>query len=308
MMPVSPDNRGQQPVDVAIVPDGPAAWFSTLPIKAMVAALREAGIPGFGFANGWHIRLQPCDVWRAAQAGGLAGGKRRIYPYSLPARAGRGASLAPRAWAAQTVKQALEIAITVALRQAHDIKVVGGGNALTQDITMPEGPEIRRAADSLEAAIKGKPLTDVWFAFPQLKPFESRLIGERVTHVETRGKALLTHFSNQLTLYSHNQLYGVWRVVETGQEPQTTRVLRVKLQTAEKTILLYSASDIEMLMPEQLATHSFLQRVGAGCAGFKPDGRRCQSAVTISKIPQSPVLRAIAGSGVSGGVRELSAG
>lgn len=24
---------------------------------------------------------------------------------------------------------------------------------------MPEGPEIRRAADSLEAAIKGKPLT-----------------------------------------------------------------------------------------------------------------------------------------------------
>jgi formamidopyrimidine-DNA glycosylase len=25
---------------------------------------------------------------------------------------------------------------------------------------MPEGPEIRRAADSLEAAIKGEPLTD----------------------------------------------------------------------------------------------------------------------------------------------------
>ena len=34
---------------------------------------------------------------------------------------------------------------------------------------MPEGPEIRRAADNLEAAIKGKPLTDVWFAFAQLK-------------------------------------------------------------------------------------------------------------------------------------------
>lgn len=33
---------------------------------------------------------------------------------------------------------------------------------------MPEGPEIRRAADNLEAAIKGKPLTDVWFAFAQL--------------------------------------------------------------------------------------------------------------------------------------------
>ena len=127
---------------------------------------------------------------------------------------------------------------------------------------MPEGPEIRRAADNLEAAIKGKPLTDVWFAFPQLKSYQSRLIGQHVTHVETRGKALLTHFSNDLTLYSHNQLYGVWRVVDTGEEPQTTRVLRVKLQTADKTILLYSASDIEMLTPEQLTTHPFLQRVG----------------------------------------------
>lgn len=126
---------------------------------------------------------------------------------------------------------------------------------------MPEGPEIRRAADNLEAAIKGKLLTDVWFAFPQLKPYQSQLIGQHVTHVETRGKALLTHFSDGLTLYSHNQLYGVWRVVDTGEEPQTTRVLRVKLQTADKTILLYSASDIEMLTPEQLTTHPFLQRV-----------------------------------------------
>lgn len=127
---------------------------------------------------------------------------------------------------------------------------------------MPEGPEIRRAADSLEAAIKGKPLTHVWFAFPQLKPFESQLVGQTVTHIETRGKALLTHFSHNLTLYSHNQLYGVWRVVEADEQPQTTRVLRVRLQTADKAILLYSASDIEMLTPEQLLTHPFLQRVG----------------------------------------------
>lgn len=48
--------------------------------------------------------------------------------------------------------------------------------------------------DNTEAAIKGKPLTDVWFAFPQLKTYQSQLIGQHVTHVETRGKALLTHF------------------------------------------------------------------------------------------------------------------
>ncbi|PRA33641.1 pyroglutamyl-peptidase I [Pseudomonas poae] len=39
-----PDNLGDQPIDTAVVLDGPAAYFSTLPIKAMVQAVREAGI------------------------------------------------------------------------------------------------------------------------------------------------------------------------------------------------------------------------------------------------------------------------
>ena len=38
------DNGGQQPVDAAIAAEGPAAYFSTLPIKAIVRALREQGL------------------------------------------------------------------------------------------------------------------------------------------------------------------------------------------------------------------------------------------------------------------------
>lgn len=40
-----PDNAGEQPIDVPVMADGPAAWFSTLPIKALVAGLRAAGYP-----------------------------------------------------------------------------------------------------------------------------------------------------------------------------------------------------------------------------------------------------------------------
>lgn len=40
-----PDNAGQQPVDTAVIEGGPAAYFSTLPVKRMLAALLEAGIP-----------------------------------------------------------------------------------------------------------------------------------------------------------------------------------------------------------------------------------------------------------------------
>ena len=37
-----PDNLGAQPIDTAVVEGGPAAYFSTLPIKGMVKALRDA--------------------------------------------------------------------------------------------------------------------------------------------------------------------------------------------------------------------------------------------------------------------------
>ena len=40
-----PDNAGNQPVDVPVFADGKNAYFSTLPVKAMVAAIREVGLP-----------------------------------------------------------------------------------------------------------------------------------------------------------------------------------------------------------------------------------------------------------------------
>ena len=39
-----PDNAGTQPIDEAVVRSGPAAYFSTLPIKSALASLRSAGI------------------------------------------------------------------------------------------------------------------------------------------------------------------------------------------------------------------------------------------------------------------------
>ena len=39
------DNAGWQPLDTPVAADGPAAYFSTLPIKAIVRALQHAGLP-----------------------------------------------------------------------------------------------------------------------------------------------------------------------------------------------------------------------------------------------------------------------
>ncbi len=127
---------------------------------------------------------------------------------------------------------------------------------------MPEGPEVRREADRIEAAVRGKPLTEVFFGLPRLKRFEPALTGSTVTAVETRGKSLLTRFDNGLTLYSHNQLYGKWMIRKRAGLPKTNRSLRVALHTQGASALLYSASEIEVLDDEALAVHPFLMRLG----------------------------------------------
>ena len=73
----------------------------------------------------------------------------------------------------------------------------------------------------------------------------------RVLRVDTRGKALLIRFEQGLTLYAHNQLYGRWYLNKRGTFPKTGRSLRVALHTETDSALLYSASDIAVLLPEE---------------------------------------------------------
>ena len=40
-----PDNGGFQPADLPIREDGPAAYFSTLPVRDMIAAMKKVGVP-----------------------------------------------------------------------------------------------------------------------------------------------------------------------------------------------------------------------------------------------------------------------
>ena len=127
---------------------------------------------------------------------------------------------------------------------------------------MPEGPEIRRAADKVEAVLKDKTVERIQFGLQPLKKFSKALTGTKVLQLETRGKALLTHFDSGHTIYSHNQLYGVWRVVKRDELPKTNRQLRLALHTDQHSALLYSASDISVWNTEKIEEHPFLQRIG----------------------------------------------
>ena len=127
---------------------------------------------------------------------------------------------------------------------------------------MPEGPEIRRAADKIESVLKNKTIEKVEFGLTPLKKYAKPLTGSKVLSLETRGKALLTHFDSGTTIYSHNQLYGVWRTVKRDKLPKTNRQLRLALHTDRHSALLYSASDISVWDTELIDQHPFLQRIG----------------------------------------------
>ena len=116
-----PDNKGQQP----IVAGGPAAYFSTLPIKAIVTALRSKGIPasvsqtaGTFVCN--HVMYGLLHSLR--HRSGAKGGFIHI-PY-LPEQAA--AHPGEASMAVDTVRAALETAIAVALQQDGDVKIGGG--------------------------------------------------------------------------------------------------------------------------------------------------------------------------------------
>ncbi|WP_394175794.1 endonuclease VIII [Guptibacillus hwajinpoensis] len=127
---------------------------------------------------------------------------------------------------------------------------------------MPEGPEIRRAADQVEKALLKGTVLDVYFAFDQLKGYESILKGASVKRVDTKGKAMLIRFDNGYTIYSHNQLYGKWYVRNAYNYPKNNRQLRLALHNEKKSALLYSASDIEVLRDEEVPLHPFVAKVG----------------------------------------------
>ncbi|CCP06569.1 pyroglutamyl-peptidase I [Erwinia amylovora] len=119
-----PDNAGAQPIDEPVVVGGPAALFATLPIKALVAGIREAGIPasvsqtaGTFVCN--HVMYGLLYLLRRRKT---RGGFIHI-PY-LPEQALHHPGAPSMSLA--TVTLALEMAVSIALAVEKDIHLEGG--------------------------------------------------------------------------------------------------------------------------------------------------------------------------------------
>ncbi|DAC30757.1 MAG TPA: endonuclease VIII, partial [Candidatus Poseidoniaceae archaeon] len=127
---------------------------------------------------------------------------------------------------------------------------------------MPEGPEIRRAADRIGKALIGQTLQSVNLPYVTFLGREHLIEGQTVVDVTSRAKAMLIRFENGWTMYSHNQLYGRWTVNLVSTKNTMRRSLRAEFCTSKHAIRLWSATDIDLIPTAEEPLHTFLARLG----------------------------------------------
>lgn len=118
-----PDNAGQQPIDKSIVKDGPAAYFSTLPIKAIVHELRRREIPAavsqtagtFVCNHVFYGLMHELAMHRAEVRGGF------IHVPFVPEQTTDKPSLP-----FEMLTEAVRVAIATTIEYRRDLKTSGG--------------------------------------------------------------------------------------------------------------------------------------------------------------------------------------
>ena len=121
------DNAGHQPIDETIRMDGETAYFSNLPVKAMVPAIRDAGIPAsVSYTAGSYVCnyvlysiLYLIDKKYPTLRGGF------IHVPFAPAQA-IGKPLNTPTMSIETIARALNAAVEAAIRYKEDLKSAEG--------------------------------------------------------------------------------------------------------------------------------------------------------------------------------------
>ncbi|MEM9255746.1 MAG: pyroglutamyl-peptidase I [Pseudomonadota bacterium] len=117
------DNVGSAPQDEMTAPDGPAAYYATVPLRAMVTAVREAGIPadisdapGTLMCN--HLMY---GVLHYVATRNLSTRVGWIHLPQLPEVAALEENLGTASMSAQTAAQGVEVALAAAIAHVEDV-------------------------------------------------------------------------------------------------------------------------------------------------------------------------------------------
>lgn len=131
---------------------------------------------------------------------------------------------------------------------------------------MPEGPEVRRFADLVNAALVGKPIVSLTARTRKAKIWLAEHSGvltqKRISRVGSRGKYLLGWIEGDYYFYSHLMMWGRW-ITLVGEPMEIDRRERARIVVPGATAILYSAPIFELGMGNPLEEVESLKTLGS---------------------------------------------
>jgi len=110
---------------------------------------------------------------------------------------------------------------------------------------MPEGPEVRKYADALHAALKGRAIVSLEArtkdARKWLQENEQRIRGRRVDRVASHGKHLIGYIEGNFFFHSHLMMWGRWETFGPIELPERDRRERARIVVEGAAAILLSA-------------------------------------------------------------------
>lgn len=153
---------------------------------------------------------------------------------------------------------------------------------------MPEGDTVFRAARLLDRALAGTVLTRTSFQVPQHATAD--LAGHRVLETVSRGKHLLTRFSEGSTLHTHLKMEGSWRVHAPGERwRRPAHQARVVLETARRVAVGFSLGIVELIPTD--AEDDVVGHLGPDLLG--PDWDEAEALRRLRAAPERPAVEAL---------------
>lgn len=119
---------------------------------------------------------------------------------------------------------------------------------------MPEGPEVRKYADALDAALSGRAIVSLQARTKEARKWlhenEQRLVGHRVERVVSHGKHLIGYIEGDFFFHSHLMMWGRWQTfgptrgrgkAKPVELPEKDRRERARIVVAGAAAILLSA-------------------------------------------------------------------
>src|ERR1044072_4273475 len=115
---------------------------------------------------------------------------------------------------------------------------------------MPEGPEVRKYADALDAALRDRRIVSLEARTKEARKWleenESRLIGRRVERVVSHGKHLIGYIEGRYFFHSHLMMWGRWQTFGPSRRkrievPEKDRRERARVVVEGAAAILLSA-------------------------------------------------------------------